>query len=212
MDTTFVVNGFSKVVGLPNIISYDTGYLLERAEVLVKVIGATRTPGFWKTHWDFTEYIFVNELGSSINLGTWGGKTWEITTMEQLMGVMWANNAKNCDSSSRYTIDQARMRVVYQLIPAILNNAMEGGASLDAYLASHGITLTVVQILESNKLNGTNSINALQQVLSDFNTMGENIALDPSLPPTKKSDDIKPRDRATVCWANTTPEPPKGKH
>jgi len=212
VDTDFVVNGYGKVVGLPNIISYDTGYLKERAHVLVKVIGATRTPGFWKTHWDFTQYIFVNELGSHINLGTWGGKTWDITTMEQLMGAMWANNAKNCDGVARTAIDQARMRVVYQLIPAMLNNAMEGGANLDAYLLSHGITSPVLTILESDKLNGSNSINALHQALSDFNIMGDNIALDPDLPATKKGDEAQPKTRADVCWANTTPAPAKGKH
>jgi hypothetical protein len=172
-------------------------------------VGATRTPGFWKTHWDFTEYFFENYFSSHINLGTWGGKTWDITTMEQLMGILWANNAKNCDGSSRLSIDQARMKVLYQLIPAMFNDALPNGADLNTYLASHGITLGVVQILESGKLNGTNSINALHQVLSDYNTSGDTVALDPSLPPTKKGDE-KPKDLADVCWANTTPDPGKG--
>ena len=212
VDTEFIVNGFGKVVGLPNIISYDTGYLLERAEVLVKVIGATRTMGFWKTHLDFTENIFDTYLPDGIHLGTWGGETWDITTIEQLMGIMWASPPKNCDDTPRYAIDQARIQAAQQAIAAILNDAMLGGGDLDAWLASHGITKSIIEILEGDKLNGSNSIHTLQQVLDDFNKSGDNIALDPLLTPTGRANPTQAQIIADVCWANTTPEPPKGKH
>ena len=76
-------------------------------------------------------------------------------------------------------------------------------------MARHRITLTVVQILESDQLNGTNNINTLYQALSDFNIISDDIALHPNLPSTKKGDGEKPRIFAEMVWANTTSVPPK---
>jgi hypothetical protein len=211
VDTTFVVTGYGEVVGLGNIITYPD-YPGEQASVEVKVIGATRTMGFWKTHLNFTTYVFNTYLPGGIHLGTWGDKTWDITTIEQLMGVMWASPPKNCNDTSRYAIDQARIQAAQQAIAAILNDAMLGGGDLDAWLASHGITKSIVEILEGDKLNGSNSIHTLQQVLDEFNNSGDDIALDPLLTPTGRANPTEAQIIADVCWANTTPEPPKGKH
>jgi uncharacterized repeat protein (TIGR01451 family) len=207
-DTTFVVNGFGNPVGLPNIISYDTGYELERAEVTVEVVGATRTIGFWKTHLDFTTYVFETYLGSYIYLGNWGGHEWDIDSMEELMGVMWANPANNCDGTKRVAIDQARILAAQQAIGAILNNAMPAGGDLDAWLARCGITDSIVSILEGNNIN---QIHQLQSALDGFNNSGDDIAFDPSLPPTGRANPTGAREIADICWANTTPAPSKGK-
>jgi uncharacterized repeat protein (TIGR01451 family) len=213
-DTTFVVNGFGNPVGLPNIISYENGYELERAEVTVKVVGATRTIGFWKTHLDFTTYVFETYLSSEewpnghIYLGEWGGHEWDIDSIEELMGVMWANPANNCDGTKRLSIDQARILAAQQAIGAILNNAMPGGGDLAAWLTSHGINESIVSILEGNNIN---KIHQLQSALDGFNNSGDDIAFDPSLPATGRANPTGAREIADICWANTTPAPSKGK-
>ncbi|APV43494.1 Cna protein B-type domain-containing protein [Dehalogenimonas formicexedens] len=204
VDTTFQATGhgtdpLGNDITVPN-------YPTEQDDVFVEVNGATRTIGFWKTHWDFTEHVFTDPTGlnSNINLGTWGGKTWTITTMEQLMGLLWANTAKNADetSSSRLTIDQAKIHTAQQALAAILNDAMAGGAPLP-------VTLTdIVGVLEGNSIG---QVRSLGSTLDAYNNSGDNIALDPSLPPTKKGDEGKPKDLADIPWANTTPEAPKGK-
>jgi hypothetical protein len=44
------------------------GYDTEEGSVDIEVGGATRTIGFWKTHLNFTTYVFTNYTGSSIDL------------------------------------------------------------------------------------------------------------------------------------------------
>ena len=45
------------------------GYDTEEGSVDIEVGGAARTLGFWKTHLNFTTYVFTNYTGSSIDLG-----------------------------------------------------------------------------------------------------------------------------------------------
>ncbi|PVV82711.1 hypothetical protein DD509_07935, partial [Dehalogenimonas alkenigignens] len=196
-DTTFIVNGFGTAEIIAEVVSYDNGYLKERAQALVEVNGATRTIGFWKTHWDFTEHAFTTFLGGNINLGSWGGNTWDVTTMEQLMGLFWANPAKNSDGSSRTALDQAKIHTAQQALAAILNDAMTGGAPMPVSLAE------IVAVLEGNSIGQVRNLGTL---LDAYNNSGDDIALDPSLPPTKKLSDIRPKAEANIPWADTTPD------
>jgi hypothetical protein len=112
------------------------GYPNELRTLEVKVGGATRTQGFWATHLDFTTYVFThftppdadNSTGY-INLGypLAGGNTANVTDMHKLMGIFWANNAKNSDSLKRTQLGQARETTANQALAAILNSAMPGG-------------------------------------------------------------------------------------
>ena len=182
VDTTFIAIGYGKVVGLPNIITYP-GYLNEQASVEVKVVGATRTMGFWKTHLSFTTYIF-DTYTHSINLG------WKnVTNINDLMGIMWANVAKVSSGKKRSALCQARIQASQQAIAALLNSSMPGGSPLPA-----GITPTSI----ATTIGGTdiNAIKALQSVLDAYNNSGDTVAFDPSLPPTYKA---TPKDAESIA-------------
>jgi uncharacterized repeat protein (TIGR01451 family) len=191
-DTDFIVNGFGKVVGLTNIISYENGYLTERAHVLVKVIGATRTQGFWSTHLDFTKYVFETYLGSHIDLG------WKnITNINDLMGIFWANNAKDSNGKKRTALCQAKVTASNQALAAILNDAMPGGGDL---LSATGYTVgDIATILGGNDLG---AIKKLSSALDTYNNMGDNIALDPSLPSTGRANPTAAKAIANIPFAN----------
>lgn len=190
VDTEFTVNGFGKVVGLPNIISHDNGYLDERASITVKVTGATRTQGFWATHLTFTTYIFETYLGSDINLG-WK----DITNISELMGIFWANNAKTSTGAKRSALCQAKETASNQALAAILNSAMPGGAPLPA-----GYSLSQIAAI----LNGTNlkAVKDLNSALDAYNNLGDNIALDPGLPSTGRADPKGAKDIANIPFAD----------
>ena len=97
----------------------------------VEVGYATRTQGFWATHLyippdspagtlGFTEYVFNRYTGNPpdddastsgyIDLG------WlpPITNISDLMGVFWANTAKNSNGSKRDALCQAKVQASWQ--------------------------------------------------------------------------------------------------
>jgi uncharacterized repeat protein (TIGR01451 family) len=189
VDTTFTVTGSGKVAGLPNIITYPD-YPDEQAQATVEISGATRTQGFWATHLGFTTYIFENYLGSHIDLG-WR----QITNINDLMGIFWANNAKNTDGSQREPLCKARETASNQALAAILNSAMPGGAPLPA-----GYSLSQIAAI----LAGTDIslIQTLNTKLTAFNEGGEPIALDPSLPPTGKAEPTAAKAIANIGFAD----------
>ena len=114
------------------------------------------------------------------------------------MGIFWANNAKNSNGDKRSAIGQARETAANQALAAILNAAMPGGKPLPA-----GYSLTEIR----NILSGTdiNAIKALNSALDAFNNSGDNIALDPSLPPTGKADPQGAKGIADIPWADSPP-------
>jgi len=189
VDTTFTVTGYGEVVGLGNIITYPD-YPDEQAEATVETGAATRTLGFWKTHLIFTENVFDVYLGGNIDLG-WR----QIDSIEKLMGIFWANVAKESDGSKRKALCKARVQASWQAIAAILNSSMPGGAPLPS-----GVTLESIK----NTLGGTNvgAIKALASQLDDYNMSGDDVALDPSLLPTGKADPNGARDIANIPFAD----------
>ena len=192
VDTTFVVTGYGEVVGLGNIITYSPDYPDEQASVEVLVTGATRTLGFWKTHLDFTTYIFDNHLGEppSIDLG-WK----QVDSMSDMMGIFWANVAKNSDGSKRNALCKARVQASWQAMAAILNSSMPGGSPLPG-----GVTLGSIK----DTLGGTDvgAIKALALQLDTYNKSGDDVALDPNLLPTGNADPNGARDIADIPFAN----------
>lgn len=85
----------------------------------------TRTPGFWKTHLAFTDHVFTAHCGSSIDLG------WETCdSINDVMGMLWANKAKDCDGGKRDKLNKARVICSYQAVAAYLNHELPCGAAL----------------------------------------------------------------------------------
>jgi len=186
--TTFTATGHG-IDPLGNDVTYPD-YPDEQAEATVETGAATRTLGFWKTHLDFTEYVFFDYLGGYIDLG-WK----EIDSMEKMMGIFWANIAKNSDGSKRKAPCNAKVQASWQAMAAILNSSMPGGAPLPS-----GVTLESIRDTLSSNSVGT--IKALASQLDDYNMSGDDIALDESLPPTGKADPNGARDIAYIPFAD----------
>jgi hypothetical protein len=132
--------------------------------------GATRTPGFWQTHCLYTQHVFVCHLGSFIDLG------WvQITEPNELFAVFFAKNAHNSDGTRRSKKCQAQVTASFHALAAILNSALDNGATLPV----PGATLAEQLAYIANVLlNGTvNEIKALAATLADYNESGDDIAI-----------------------------------
>jgi hypothetical protein len=175
--TTFTATGHgTDYSGVDRTVTNDAD---EQQSVTIHIVGATRTPGFWKTHTDFTEYIFETYLGSEINLGC----KYDIMNMQDLMGMFWASPAKNSDGSKRSALCQAKEQLAFQALAAILNDATPGGATMPVTLAQ---IQSAMCSTDSSKAN-IQAIKDLAKVLDAYNNQGDNIAFDPSLPATGKA-------------------------
>jgi hypothetical protein len=100
----------------PSIAAYE-GHMVD---IRARVEGglATRSPGFWQTHVDATWWVFTERLNSRIDLG-WPTP---ITNMNDLMGVFWADTAKNSDNSDRSELCQWKEKCAFQALAAVLND------------------------------------------------------------------------------------------
>ncbi len=184
--TTFTATG-TGTDSLGNSVTYPD-YPEEQDDVTVETVGATRTLGFWKTHLEFTTYVFENYTNGSIDLG------WKnITSMEEMMGIFWADVPRNSDGSKRDNLCKAKLQVSWQATAAILNDAMPGGAPLPVSLEE------IQSILSGDNIN---DIRALGRLLDEYNNSGDNIALDPILPPTGRADPNGARDIADYAFAD----------
>jgi hypothetical protein len=158
-------------------------YSSETGTITVRVGGATRTWGFWKTHLWLVQWMFDPAGGNislPIDLGTWNGQDMLIDSVCKYMGLMWCDQTKNSDGGKREKIDAARIHTAHQALAAIMNSYMAGGAPLPG-----GMTVAdIADILT----NGTEKeIRDLGSLLAGYNESGEDVALDPSLPPTGKT-------------------------
>jgi hypothetical protein len=115
----------------------------------------TRTPGFWKTHLAFTDHVF----GGSIDLG-WK----QCDSIEDVMGMLWANKAKDCDGSKRDKLNKARVICSYQALAAHLNSGLCNGAPLPLSWC------TIKTILSGDDIC---DIQALYETLSAYNESGD---------------------------------------
>lgn len=124
-NTTFVVAGHGTDL-FGNDISSDTGYLTETDSIIVRVVGTTRTIGFWQTHTDFTSAIFQDLLGTLV-IGS-GSHKGEITGVDEIFGGFYALIARTSSGGKRNPMDQARITLLQQLLAAKLNCAAFGCA------------------------------------------------------------------------------------
>jgi len=121
--------------------------------------GATRTPGFWKNHCIYAEHVFEVHCGGSFNLGFT-----EVNDINDLLGYLFANPAQNTDGSKRADLCKARIKAVYQAIPALLNNCLENGGTLPKTPAE------IAAILAGTNIS---AINNLHNMLDEYNNSGD---------------------------------------
>jgi uncharacterized repeat protein (TIGR01451 family) len=132
--------------------------------------GATRTPGFWKTHYDYTTHVFEEHLGGSIDLG-W--KT--ISSTEDLFGIYWANKAKDSDNKKRSRTCQAQILGSFHLLSAILNAALDNGSSVPI---DPETTLDLITAMRNALSSGDrDEILRLVPLLDEYNNSGDDVAI-----------------------------------
>ena len=172
--------------GMPNYSSTKTA----RATCDV-ISGATRTIGFWRTHLQYATHILdehtldsaatrnadgtvldgplgVTANGTFVN-GAYITLGWKkLYSVQDVMGILWADVAKQTTGKKRTSLCQARIITSKQLVGAILNSGLDN-AQDDGGLIAQAITA----------LAGTN-ISAIKSVgsqLDAYNNSGDDVGL-----------------------------------
>jgi len=170
----------------------------ENDEVPCEVTGgATRTPGFWKTHTTFAEHVLLNHCGGVLDLGFV-----QLDSIDEICAYFWANKANNTDGSKRTKLCQARMHAAFQAIAALLNNCVPSGGGIPVDLAEIATILGGTDIA---------AIQALASELGAYNESGDDVALiDPDGPPGSATpQECKAYDQ-TIADCESQPKPGKG--
>ena len=133
--------------------------------------GATRTPGFWMTHYDYTTHIFEDHLGSTIDLG-W--KT--LDSPEDVFGMFWADNARECDGSRRSEVCQAQVIGSFQLLAAILNTGLDNGAPVPTDPVTGDDLITAMRTALA--AGDSAEILRLNELLNAYNNSGDDVDIE----------------------------------
>jgi uncharacterized repeat protein (TIGR01451 family) len=165
-----VVNTVNATATLPAFTELDN--VLERSATAECEVegGATRTRGFWQTHIDYTTHVFEDHLGGTIDLG-WK----QITSIDELMGIFWANNAKESDGSKRSNVCKAQMIGSAQLLAAILNTGLDNGAAVPIDTVTGLDLITAMQ--NALAAGDRHEILRLSGLLDAYNNSGDDIAI-----------------------------------
>lgn len=140
--------------------------------------GATRTIGYWQTHWTLANVAWFG--------GSYQGKNFTgiknllgdttvcrpVDTLGRLMGGFWASIPKKTTGDSRTSLEQARMQLLQQLLGAELNYAAfgtlpAGGANT---LKSWEAALCGTDV---------NAIKSAQGAADTFNNSGDSVTFSP---------------------------------
>lgn len=190
VNTVFMVNGIGQDP-MQNPVNGPT-YASETTSQTVRVVGTTRTIGFWQTHTTFTSSIFDNQLLGTLNVGT-GGHIRTIDDYGKLFGGFYAPMAKKTTGQKRAAIDQARIQLLQQLLAAKLN------------CAAFGCSLVIQgQITNADSVYATGTkaqILAAASQMDAFNNSGDDNAIPTTLPVTGKATPKASQDTAnTLFW------------
>jgi hypothetical protein len=184
-NTVFTVNGIG-TDPLGNPVNGPT-YASETESITVRLIGTTRTIGFWQTHTAFTTKVwntYVSPANSFIgdNVVVVPGTTHKgkLTTIGQVFGGFYAPIAKTTTGTKRTPVDQARIQMLQQLLAAKLNCA--------AFGCSSSIQTLITNADNAYKAGADkNLIISLTGQLDAFNNSGDAGAIPPSLGATGKA-------------------------
>ena len=163
------------------------------------VSAPTRTQGFWKTHTAFTSRVFQNYAGGSMNVGN-GSHIRVITNapgnrQSRLFGAYYASIPKKTNNNNRSAIDQARMRLLQQLVTSKLNCAVFGCPAAPQ---------TLIVNADSVYATGTAlSMDAIKDQLDAYNNSGDAIPIPASLQPVGNAIPSASQNRANkIFWDN----------
>jgi hypothetical protein len=134
-----------------------------------QVVGqTTRTQGFWSTHLSITHAVWFG--------GTSGGIVYDgvsdnllcgkaIDTDGKLMGAFWSNISQTSTKTKRSSLDQARMRLLQQLIAAELNH--------EAFGSSPTGSISIADAEAAYCGTDIDAINAAASAMAAFNESGD---------------------------------------
>ncbi len=167
---------------------------------------ATRTPGFWKTHTDYTTHVFNVHIPECLGQDCIDLGWTQLCDVNDVFGIFWANRAHNTDDTRRDKLCQLRIRASFHAVAAILNHCLDNGCALPGDLDPEEI---------ASILGGENkgAIRTLAGQLGDYNGSNDDkeimdddvVTIGNADPPTAKANaDYENAD----CTAND--KPPKG--
>jgi hypothetical protein len=184
-DTTFTVDGHGDD-SFGTDVTPSNGISSEHGSIVVKVIGTTRTLGYWQTHTDFTSAIFNSYLSPNNNyvgekVAVVNGVTHKgiLTSPAQVFAGFYAPIAKTSTGSKRTPVEQARVTLLQQLLAAKLNCA--------AFGCSTATQTNIANADLAYKSGNKNDIMSYVTILDNFNNSGDANAIPAGLPATGKA-------------------------
>jgi uncharacterized repeat protein (TIGR01451 family) len=125
---------------------------------------ATRTPGFWKTHYYLAEYT-LEEHCVDINLG------WiEVNDVDVMMAIFWEKKAH------KDKLCKARIHGAFHAMAAALNNCHPDGLSLAGYMDAN-CDFDIEDIPEIMGGCNINAIKRLTSCLAGYNEIGDDVEI-----------------------------------
>jgi hypothetical protein len=162
-----------------------------------EIVGeTTRTQGFWQTHLSLAWAVW--------NGGTVGGHTFDgvsdnlicgraIDTQGELMAAFWSNIAQTSTKTKRSALDQARMRLLQQLIAAELNH--------EAFGSSPTGSISIQAAEDAFCGTDITAINDAASAMAAFNEGGDDGEFTPGVSANGK----KAKDAATLSFWDILP-------
>lgn len=147
---------------VPLVAAYEAHTINVTAHVEV---GATRTVGFWKTHVFYTSHVLSVHLSGNTGI-SWRGIG--ISSIEEVMGIFWANTSMNSDNTTRSELCKARLKTSRQALAAILSSALDNGAP---------VPVTIVYIQDTLLDDDIPAIIALGAFLDIHNNTYHNVPI-----------------------------------
>jgi hypothetical protein len=180
-NTTINITG-DGIDPLGNHVSPATGYQSEAGSVSIRVIGTTRTLGFWQTHTLFTSAIFNSSSPFFVGVNTTsttGTHKGILINPGQLLGGFYAPIAKISTGAKRQPDDQARITLLQQLLAAKLNCA--------AFNCSATVQGQIAAADAAYAAGNKGTIMSYVSILDSFNNSGDANAIPAGLPATGKA-------------------------
>jgi hypothetical protein len=147
----------------------------------------TRTQGFWATHKSLTTQYWNGMTDAEKTLcGT-------VLTVDQVLGGFWANIAQTTDKTKRSDLDQARMRLLQQLLAAMLNH--------EAFGSSPTGDITLQEAKDAFCTGTLAEVNAAAAAMAAFNEGGDSGEFTPGASANGK----QAKDAANIAFWNTLP-------
>ena len=135
---------------------------------------ATRTWGFYKTHYNYDVVLF-GRLGGTMNLGWCQANP--LTDLKDVMGVLQSNPAHNSIKVRRNARSQAIMSTSYQLVAAILNTKLPHHAAVPVDTVTQQDLISAARAAMAGPYDSgsTAEIRRLGCLLEAYNSSGDAI-------------------------------------